>query len=186
MENKKNIFEKLFEVKKAWIKLKRDTQGYWYNYATLNQIQEKLWEVMEKQWLLVTHRVFENQVITSIINVEAPEEQVESSIIMNENTKPQDKGSEITYYRRYNLLSLLDLETEDDDGKKAQESWKKEVKKTDNQIKKWYNDVDKNIDDWYDMVSDGKITPEAIIKRIKEQWFSLSKVNENKILELKK
>jgi hypothetical protein len=41
---------------------------------------------------------------------------------MSQGIKPQDKGSEITYYRRYNLLSLLDLEVEDDDGKKAQDS----------------------------------------------------------------
>jgi hypothetical protein len=34
---------------------------------------------------------------------------------MSEDVKAQDKGSEITYFRRYNLLSLLDLEVEDDD-----------------------------------------------------------------------
>lgn len=184
MENKKNIYEKLFEVKKAWIKLQRDTQGYGYNYATLSQIQEKLSKFFEEQKLLITHRIFENQVVTSIVNLENVEEKLQSSIMMNENTKAQDKGSEITYYRRYNLLSLLDLETEDDDGKKAQESWKSQNKKT-STSQKWYNDVDKNIDNWTDLIAEGKTTPETIIKRIKEQWFSLSKVNENKILELK-
>ena len=32
-----------------------------------------------------------------------------------QSTKPQERGSEITYYRRYGLQSLLGLEAEDDD-----------------------------------------------------------------------
>lgn len=121
------IYKKLFEIKKANIKLQRDTKGYNYNYATLSQIQDKLsWE-FEKQWLLITHSIINNCVVTSIIEVESWEK-IESSILMSENIKPQDKWSEITYYRRYNLLSLLDLEVEDDDGEKAQDSNK--IKKT--------------------------------------------------------
>ena len=38
----KNIYQKLFEVKKAGIKLQRDTKAFNYKYATLSQIQEKL------------------------------------------------------------------------------------------------------------------------------------------------
>lgn len=121
------IYKKLFEIKKANIKLQRDTKAYNYKYATLSQIQDKLsWE-FEKQWLLITHSIVNNCVVTSIIEVESWEK-IESSILMSENIKPQDKWSEITYYRRYNLLSLLDLEVEDDDGKKAQESNKTSAK----------------------------------------------------------
>lgn len=122
-----NIYEKLLNVKSSWIKLQRDVSAYNYKYADLNQIQEKLWDVLQEQKLLVLHRVQDNQVMTKIINTENTEEFVESTIPMAEWTKAQDKGSEITYYRRYNLLSLLDLEVEDDDGKKAQDS--KPIKK---------------------------------------------------------
>ena len=101
----KNIYQKLFEVKKAGIKLQRDTAAFNYKYATLAQIQEKLWEVLQEQWLLVFHRVENNEVVTEIRNTEV-DESIESSIPLTEWTKPQDKGSEITYYRRYNLLSL--------------------------------------------------------------------------------
>lgn len=121
------IYKKLFAIKKANIKLQRDTKAYNYKYVNLAQIQEKLsWE-FEKLWLLVTHSIVNNSVITAIIDTESGEK-IQSSITMSENIKPQDKWSEITYYRRYNLLSLLDLETEDDDWKKAQESNKTSAK----------------------------------------------------------
>lgn len=138
MENKKNIYEKLFEVKKSWIKLQRDTKAFNYKYATLNQIQEKLNPYLEENKLLILHKVIENKVITEIVNIENTEEKIFSEINMAENTKAQDKGSEITYYRRYNLLSLLDLETEDDDWKKAQNSWVKS--ENNNDEKPWFSE----------------------------------------------
>ena len=36
-----------------------------------------------------------------------------------EGLDAQKKGSEITYYRRYTLTSLLGLQAEDDDGKRC-------------------------------------------------------------------
>jgi len=174
-----NIYQKLFEIKKAGIKLQRDTKAFNYQYATLSQIQEKLnWE-FEKQQLLVTHSIIENKVSTRITNIEWKLwDFISSEIEMTAWTKAQDKGSEITYYRRYNLLSLLDLEVEDDDGKKAQDSKpKKEAK--------WYNDVDKNIDKWFDMVADWKTTWQAIVDKIEWDGFSLSKANKDKILWIK-
>jgi len=38
---------------------------------------------------------------------------------LSDQTDPQKLGSEITYYRRYTLQSLLALQAEDDDGNKA-------------------------------------------------------------------
>ncbi len=108
-----NIYQKLFEVKKAGIKVQEDTKAYNYKNATLSQIQEKLnWE-FEKQWLLVVHMIKDNEVVTEIHEIE-DWAFVHSAIPMTEWTKPQDKWSEITYYRRYNLLSLLDLEVKVD------------------------------------------------------------------------
>lgn len=112
MEN--NIYKKLLKVKASWIKLQRDVKAYNYKYADLGQIQEKLWEALQEQKLLVMHKVIWNAVQTIIRDTES-EDFIESTIPMSEWTKPQDKWSEITYYRRYNLLSLLDLEVEDSD-----------------------------------------------------------------------
>jgi len=126
MEN--NIYKKLFEVKKAGIKLQRDTKAFNYKYATLNQIQEKLNVELGKQWLLVMHFIRDGKVTTQINDINT-DEYIISEIELTEWIKPQDKWSEITYYRRYNLVSLLDLEVEDDDWKKAQDSVKSAPKK---------------------------------------------------------
>jgi hypothetical protein len=91
-------------------------------------------------WLLVIHAVIENSVETSIIDTESWE-LLKSSIKMSENIKAQDKWSEITYYRRYNLLSLLDLETEDDDWKKQNDElewiWDKNIETLKTHIAEW-------------------------------------------------
>lgn len=145
MEEKRSLYSKLHSIKAAWIKLQRDTKAFNYKYATLSQIQEKFWEALQEQWLLVVHFIKDNKVCTKICDTEwdmrqdhADMDYIQSEIEMSEWTKPQDKGSEITYYRRYNLLSLLDLEVEDDDGKKAQDS--KPVEKSQDDDKPWIDD----------------------------------------------
>jgi hypothetical protein len=115
-----DIYTKLFELKAKWITLTRDTKAFNYKYATLDQIQSKLWWFLQELKLIIVHQVKDNKVVTDIRDIES-NTFVTSEIEIN-TTKPQDKGSEITYYRRYNLLSLLDLEVEDDDGKTAQDS----------------------------------------------------------------
>ena len=163
-----SIYKKLFEVKKAGIKLQRDTTAFNYKYATLTQIQEKLSSVLEQQEIVVVHYVRDWQMHTEIRDIEKPEELVRSSIQMAEWTKPQDKGSEVTYYRRYNLLSLLDLEIEtDDDWKKAQDSKKEEPKK-------WYNSFEKQKADMIKKIESWESTPESIIKAIEKAGFTIN------------
>ncbi len=118
------IYKKLFELKKREIKLKRDSKAYNYKYAKLDQIQKKIWPTLDELNLLVYHQVEDNYVITTIMDLD-DESKIESKINLSWSTKAQDKGSEITYFRRYNLLSLLDLEVEDDDWK----AWSKDVPK---------------------------------------------------------
>lgn len=174
-----NIYTKLLEVKKAWIKLQRDTTAFNYKYATLSQIQEKLNTVFVEQKLLIIHYVDDNDVVTSIIDTET-EKSIHSRIPMSEWTKPQDKGSEITYYRRYNLLSLLDLEVEDDDWTAAQES-KPAVKK------EWYNDTAKHIDKWKDLVADKKTTWKELLAKVTDNWKkSIKNADKELILALDK
>jgi len=167
-----NIYKKLFEVKKAWIKLQRDTTAFNYKYATLSQIQEKLNSELEKQKLLVVHYVRNNTVYTEIRDTEDEKQLVQSCIPMTEWTKPQDKWSEITYYRRYNLLSLLDLEVEDDDWKKAQDSSKK--KEEDNDLP-WI--WDENLDKLDDLLADWKTFTYNDIKK----KYKISKANRAKL-----
>jgi hypothetical protein len=110
----------MFEVKKAWIKIVKDNKVSFkntkYSFASLDQIQEKLAPILEQQKLLILHGVDEWMVVTTIHDIDSGE-QLSSNINLREGTKPQDKWSEITYYRRYNLVCLFDLEVWDDDGK---------------------------------------------------------------------
>ena len=166
-----NLYEKLLNVKSVWIKLQRDTKAFNYKYATLDQIQSKLWDVLQAQKLVIIHFIKENKVITQIRDVESTDF-IESEIELI-TTKPQDKWSEITYYRRYNLLSLLDLEVEDDDWKKAQDSeWVTE----DNSVElPWI--WDKNIDNLSDLIADWKTFTMADIRK----KYKVSKANALKL-----
>jgi len=124
------IYKKLFEFKKKEIVLKRDTKAYGHKYATLDQIQKKIGWIFEEFKLLILHRVEDQYVITEIIDLE-DDSRVVSKIKMSDVIRAQDKWSEITYFRRYNLLSLLDLEVEDDDWQKASKTnffWIREMK----------------------------------------------------------
>jgi hypothetical protein len=163
------IYEKLFNVKKAWITLQRNTKAFNYKYATLDQIQNKLWDILEKEKLVIIHYIKDNKLITEIRDIES-EEFVSSEIELT-TTKAQDKGSEITYFRRYNLLSLLDLEVEDDDWKQAQDS--KPIENTDDLP--WI--AQENIDKLTDLIADWKYFTLADIRK----KYKVSKVNAEKL-----
>ena len=148
-----NIYQKLYELKNKDITLKRDTEWYWYNYATLGQIQEKLSEFLKELNLIVVHQVKDWYVVTQIRDLES-DSFIESSIKMLEDTKAQDKWSEITYFRRYNLLCLLDLETEDDDWKKASKTPTKSNTASEDNDLPWI--AQKNIDNLKNILSTGE------------------------------
>ena len=60
----------------------------------------------------------DGKVFTQVIDTETFE-MVESSIDLSPNLTAQALGSQITYYRRYTLQSLMSLQADDDDGQKA-------------------------------------------------------------------
>jgi len=166
-----NIYSKLHSIKWAWIKLQRDTKAFNYKYATLSQIQDKFAEAIQEQGLVIIHSVLNGSVRTEIRDTESTDFVV-SEIEMSQGIKPQDKGSEITYYRRYNLLSLLDLEVSDDDGKQAQES-----KPTEKQEQKnWLN-----YESFKEIVEAGNTTETEIANVIREDNFILSQYAKNAV-----
>lgn len=171
-----NIYTKLFEVKKAGITLQRDTKAFNYKYATLDQIQSKLWDILEEQKLIVLHYIKDNKLTTEIRDIES--DWVVTSEIELTTSKAQDKGSEITYFRRYNLLSLLDLEVEDDDGKKAQDSEpKKQYNQEENDLP-WI--AQENIDKLTDLVAEWKTFTLSDIRK----KYKVSKANAEKLFNL--
>ena len=135
METKaQTLIEKLFELKKKSIVIFRDEQAFNYKYADLAQIQETIAPFLEELWLLIIHKTIGGKVCTFIVNIDNADDSIFSEIDIGKiNTTrewtdknnvhvtevteqdPQAVGSIITYYRRYNLLQLLDLKTEDND-----------------------------------------------------------------------
>lgn len=112
--------------------MKKDTEGYNYKYFDINQLLDHLLPELEKQNLTLLQPVVAREGInylhTILIDTGADDHsQIETSIRLPDNVKPQDMGSAITYYRRYSLVSLFALRAEDDDAQKAQSA--KPVKK---------------------------------------------------------
>ncbi len=131
---KQTLVEKLFELKQKSIVIFRAEQAFNYKYADLAQIQDTIAPALEELRLLISHKTLDGKVCTSIVNVDNEEQVITSEIEIGKiNTTrewtdsknvhnievteqdPQAVGSIITYYRRYNLLQLLDLKTEDND-----------------------------------------------------------------------
>lgn len=133
METQSNIYKKLATFEKPSIV--KDEAGYNYKYAWLDQLQEKLKEPLVKAGLHYFHRTDNGKVITRVYCVDNPESFIESSIEIWEcrsetiekkwdktvteiaSHDPQMQWSSITYYRRYNLLQIFDIELDDDDWK---------------------------------------------------------------------
>lgn len=202
-----SIYQKLFEFKQKEVTLVRDTEWHNYSYANLKQIQEKLDPILKELNLIVLHRVENDEVVTEIRCIESDtfvqssikidEVQVTRTEISKKNWKyittvdrnskdPQWVWSIITYYRRYNLLALLDLETEDDDWAKWSSRAKskkdvdmnKEVVPWKHNGDNWFND--KDVDGIKAMLSDWSLIIDSLPMHIHET-YSVSKVMAEKL-----
>ena len=116
----KNIYAKLLNAKKNIGKVKKTMKnGHFKNtYADINALLEVVEPVLLDNGLLLLQPIINNKVITQIIDVETGDK-IESIIELDGNLNPQQRGSQITYYRRYSLQSALSLEVIDDDGNSA-------------------------------------------------------------------
>lgn len=114
-----SIYKKLFEAKKEIGKISKDSTNPFFKskYFDINQLLEHVEPILQKHDLLLLQPIENNCVVTYIIDIEDDSEKnhVESSLELTNQTDPQKRGSEITYYRRYTLGSLLGLQAEDDD-----------------------------------------------------------------------
>lgn len=88
-------------------------------YADINTMLAEVKPALHKHGLFIIQPIEEGQVITRIIDGETGALVCESSMALSGQGNPQQRGSEITYYRRYTLQSLLSLEAEDDDATAA-------------------------------------------------------------------
>jgi hypothetical protein len=114
------IHIKLAELKKEIGKVKKNATNPHFknNYADINAILDSVEPLMESKGLLLLQPIQNNKVCTQIIDIESGES-IESSIELSQGLTSQQLGSQITYFRRYSIQSLLSLQAEDDDAQKA-------------------------------------------------------------------
>ena len=109
-----------FALKASINTITRNKTTKHYKYADLAAISEAIAPQLGQRW--VFQDFVENQcVVTRLYDMEwlanggGPNPYIESSIEMSSDNDGQETGKLITYYRRYNRVSILDLVTEDDD-----------------------------------------------------------------------
>ena len=116
----KNIYSRLLDAKKSIGKVHKNSKNPHFKntYADLNALIESVEPILLENGLLLLQPIINGKVVTQIIDVETSEK-LESIIELDPKLNAQQQGSQITYYRRYTLQSILSLQTTDDDGNLA-------------------------------------------------------------------
>lgn len=133
-----SIYNKLFEAKKEIGKISKDSKNPFFKckYFDINSLLEHVEPILQKHQLLILQPINDGFVSTQIIDIENGE-LITSALELKNQTDPQKRGSEITYYRRYTLVSLLGLQAEDDDGNLASKPTPKKLPKLIKDSKEW-------------------------------------------------
>lgn len=118
----KNIYKALsdFQAKCPLIKKDADNPFYKSKYAPLDTILPIITPILKEVGLVITQIPDGETLRTIIANIESGETIEGSAKLILDKPTAQGQGSGITYMRRYALVSMLGLNTEeDDDGNKA-------------------------------------------------------------------
>jgi len=107
------FFEDFKNIQKELQTIERTAEGYNYKYTDLPTIWKKTRDIITKNNFIVMNEISDNAVTTIALHKDG--EKLTSTIELNRDLKPQDKGSEISYYRRYNLSAIFNIITGDDD-----------------------------------------------------------------------
>ena len=118
------IYKKLLEIQKESIALKKDANNPFFksNYITLDNIISTYNTILSNKSIACYHYTKDNKLTTVLIDTE-DDTKIESEFNIL-NNDPQKAGSEITYWKRYNLGQLLNIQTDlDDDWNLASKAW---------------------------------------------------------------
>jgi len=144
-------------------------------YFDINGMLEVVKPILAKNGLLLLQPILQGNVCSQIFDAETGELVAESSLEMSTNLNAQQKGSEITYFRRYTLQSLLALEAEDDDANTAATPTQAATKAP--EPEKWLNVANKQGEitaEWNNIlkgITDGKVKSVGDVRK----YFKVSK-----------
>ena len=118
----KNIYQKLADAKAEIGAISKDSTNPFFKskYFDINGLLAHVEPILLKNGLLCLQPIIEGKVLTQIFDIEIEHGCcIESSIAMTDERDPQRLGSQISYFRRYTLSSLLSIQAEDDDAQSA-------------------------------------------------------------------
>lgn len=101
--------------------IKKDSDNPYYKskYADLNAIFDEVKDKINENGFILLQNVENNYLRTRIIHIETGEFLESMFELLTAKPDMQQLGSAVTYARRYSLLPMLNIETEDDDGNLA-------------------------------------------------------------------
>lgn len=139
------IQKKLLEFRKQSVAVKKNAKNPYFksNYADINSVIESITPILDELGLVFTQcpDIKDGiEVLTTRVTMsDDPKEYIESNVrLLIPSADMQKLGSAITYARRYALIAMFGLETEDDDGNLASGKVSKNNTKTQN---KAYNET---------------------------------------------
>lgn len=166
-----SILEKINTVQKK-LSVKKDWTNPFYKskYITLDEIMTKLQPLLDEQWLMVYNYNTEWWVKTIVTDYS---ENVYSEFRISWVTDPQAMWKVITYWRRYNLVSIFNiLADEDDDAQSFYETKTKYTKRI-----FWMKDFE-NV-----KAKKDKYTYEEMMKMIEDN-YSIDTEMEEKVMDI--
>lgn len=118
----KTLYAKLYKIQQLALAVSKDWKNPHFKsaYPTLDNVIEVLTPELNKNWILITHFADQDVFVTRVVDVESWEFQDSRYTMLG--TTPQQRGSEQTYFRRYSMIALFNLPSEDDDWNLAS-SW---------------------------------------------------------------
>jgi len=116
----KNIYQKLADAKAEIGAISKDSTNPFFKskYFDINNLLSHVEPILHKHGLVCLQPIIEGNVVTQIIDIDS-EKIIDSAIPLTDERDPQKLGSQISYFRRYSLSSLLAIQAEDDDGNSA-------------------------------------------------------------------
>lgn len=120
----KTIYKKILEAQKKIGAIKKDKTNPFFKskYADINAYIEEVKPILNDCGLIIIQPLSadsgKNILKTIIIDADNGDD-IKSRMALPENPDPQKMGAIITYFRRYEIQSLLFLQAEDDDCNKA-------------------------------------------------------------------
>lgn len=192
----KNPFKKIFIVQQRVRKLGYDSQAntgsFKYDYVSLGKLLDALDPILveNKMGYVQFETIVEGQNALRTIIYDEEAESYEESVLIDSVTilkprseiNPQDKGSAITYDRRYMLLAIFGIVGDkDDDCLLSEDEIKNRVKQSASikELKKLYSSIhEKQQEQFKDLFSERKREILENTKSDKKKILNITEINE--------